>query len=89
MVPTIAIQDSEDVLELAPTADGLGYTASVTRRRRDGSIAWTATPPRGEVQDAWTAVGVEGRQLVAYSWSCFEVRFDLDTGTEITRSFTK
>jgi hypothetical protein len=29
MVPTIAIPGTKDVLELAPTTDGLGYTASV------------------------------------------------------------
>jgi hypothetical protein len=89
MVPTIAIQGSENVLELTPTADCLGYTASVTRRAHDGSVARTAMPPRGEMQDSWTAVRVDGQQLVAYSWSGFEVRFDLDTGAEIIRSFTK
>jgi hypothetical protein len=89
MVPTIAIPGTEDILELAPTTDGLGYTASVTRRRRDGFAVWTAPPPRGEMNDAWTAVRVDGRQVVAYSWSCYEVCLDLDTGAEITRSFTK
>jgi hypothetical protein len=88
MVPTIAIQGSQDVLELAPTSDGLGYIASVTRRRPDGSVAWTALPPRN-ADDAWTAVRVDGQQVVAYSWSCFEVRVDLSTGLEISRAFTK
>jgi hypothetical protein len=89
MVPTIPLPSSSDVLELAPTTDGLGYTASITRRRRDGSAAWTALPPGGDLQDAWTAVRVDGQQVVANSWSCFEVRLDLDTGKEITRQFTK
>jgi hypothetical protein len=89
MVPTIPLPGSSDVLELAPTIDGLGYTASITRRRRDGSAAWTALPPRGDPQDAWTAVRVDGQQVVADSWSCFEVRLDLDTGKEINRQFTK
>ncbi|HEX6524155.1 MAG TPA: hypothetical protein VF070_29765 [Streptosporangiaceae bacterium] len=89
MVPMIAIPGSEDVLELAPTADGFGYTASVTRRRRDGCAVWTALPPRTEMDDAWTAVRVDGRQVVANSWSCSEVHLDLDTGAEITRLFTK
>jgi hypothetical protein len=60
MVPTIAIPGTKDVLELAPTTDGLGYTASVTRRRRDGSAAWTALPPQIEIDDAWTAVRIDG-----------------------------
>jgi len=89
MVPEIPIPGSDDVLELAPTADGYGYTASITRRRSDGSAAWTALPPRGEQQDAWTTVRVDGQQMVADSWSAFEVRLDLDTGKEITRQFTK
>ena len=89
MVPTIPLPGSSDVLELAPTTDGLGYTASITKRRRDGSAAWTALPPGGDLQDAWTAVRVDGQQVVANSWSCFEVRLDLDTGKEITRQFTK
>jgi hypothetical protein len=89
MVPMIAISGSEDILELAPTADGFGYTASVTRRRRDGSAVWTALPPRTEMDDAWAAVRVVGRQVVANSWSCYELRLDLDTGAEIARLFTK
>ena len=89
MMSAIAIPGSEDVLELAPTADGLGYTASITRRRGDGSAAWTALPPQREIDDAWTAVRLDGPQVVANSWSCFEVCFDLATGEEIARLFTK
>jgi len=89
MVPTIPPPGSSDVLELAPTTDGLGYTASITRRRRDRSAAWTALPPGGDLQDSWTAVRVDGQQVVANSWSCFEVRLDLNTGEEIIRQFTK
>jgi hypothetical protein len=87
MWPTIPLLGSDDELELAP--DGFGYTASITRRRRDGSAAWTALPPRGEQQDAWTAVRLEQGQVIAYSWSGFDVRLDLQTGKEIDRRFTK
>jgi hypothetical protein len=89
MVSTIGIPDSQDILELVPTSDGLGYIASVIRRRHDGSAAWTALAPRNDTADAWTAVRVDGHQVVANSWSCFEVRLDLNTGLEITRTFTK
>jgi hypothetical protein len=89
MIPAIAIPDSKDVLELAPTTDDLGYTASITRRRRDGSAAWTILPRSTEIDDAWTAVRLDGPQVVANSWSCYEVRFGLPTGTEIARLFTK
>lgn len=80
MGPTIPLPGSDDELELAPTADGFGYTASITRRRSDGSAVWTALPPRGERQDAWTAVRLEQGQVIANSWSSFEVRLDLETG---------
>lgn len=89
VMPTIPIPSSDDVLELAPTADGLGYVASVTRRQNDGSAAWTALPPGGEPQDAWTDVRLEGPQVIANSWSSFLVRLDLDRGEEIARTFTK
>ena len=45
--------------------------------------------PGGEQQDAWTAVRLEQGQVIAYSWSCFEARLDLETGKEIDRQFTK
>lgn len=88
-VPMIQLPSSDDVLEMAPTTDGIGYTANIVRRRRDGTAAWTALPPRGDVQDAWTNVQVSEKEVVANSWSCFQVRFDLDTGREIDRQFTK
>jgi hypothetical protein len=89
MGPEILIPGSGDVLELAPTADGLGYTGSVTRRRSDGYEAWAAFTPRGEQHDSWTSVRLDGHQLIATSWSAFEVHLELDTGKEITRHFTK
>jgi hypothetical protein len=89
MAPTIAIPGSKDVLELAPTPEGLGYLASVIRRRSDGSAAWIAPPPRDDMDDAWTAVRVDGQQVIANSWSYFEVRLDLNSGREISRTFTK
>jgi hypothetical protein len=89
MAPMIEVPGSDDVLELEPGADGLGYAASISRRCRDGAVAWTALPPRGGLQDAWTAVRVSGKEVVANSWSCFQVRLDLDAGRQIARQFTK
>ena len=86
--PEIPIPGSGDVLELAPTPDGLGYIASVIRRRSDGSAARMA-PPRDDTDNGWTAVRVDGQQVIASSWSCFEVRLDLNSGREISRTFTK
>ena len=54
MLTTMAIPDSDDILDLAPADDGLGCAASITRRGSDGSVRWTAIPPKVEPQDART-----------------------------------
>ena len=89
MLTTMSIPDSDDILVLAPTDDGLGYAASITRRRSDGSVRWAAIPPKVEPQDAWTAVRLEGPRLIANSWSGYLVQLNLETGDEIARTFTK
>lgn len=88
--PEIPIPGSDDVLELWLRRRTVwGYIASVIRRRSDGSAAWMAPPPRDDMDDGWTAVRVDGQQVIANSWSCFEVRLDLNSGREISRTFTK
>lgn len=89
MLTTIPIPDSDDTLDLAPGEDGLGHAVRIARRRNDGSVRWTAVPPEGEPQDAWTAVRLEGPRVIANSWSCYLVQLDLETGREISRMFTK
>jgi hypothetical protein len=51
MLTTMPIPDSDDILDLEPTRDGLGSVASITRRRKDGSVMWTALPPGSVPQD--------------------------------------
>jgi hypothetical protein len=89
MLTTMPIPDSDDSLDLAPTDDGLGYAASITRRGSDDSVRWTAIPPKVEPQDAWTVVRLEGPRVIANSWSGYLVQLDLETGDEIARTFTK
>ena len=89
MLTTMPIPDSDDILDLAPTDDGLGFATSITRRRSDGSDIWTAIPPEGARQDAWTTVRLEGTCLIANSWSCYAVQIDLETGVETARTFTR
>jgi hypothetical protein len=89
MLTTMPIPDSDDILDLAPTDDGLGYAASITRRGADGSVRWTAIPPEGTPQDSWTAVRLEGPRVIANSWTSYLVQLDLETGSEIARTFTK
>ena len=89
MLTTIPIPDSDDTLDLAPTDDGLGYAASITRRGADGSVRWTAIPSEGTTRDAWMAVRLEGPRVIANSWSCYLVQLDLETASEVARTFTK
>jgi hypothetical protein len=42
-----------------------------------------------KLQDAWTAVRLEGPRAIANSWSCYVVRLDLETGDEIARTFPR
>lgn len=89
MLSTMPVPDSDETLVLAPTDDGFGYAASITRRGIDGSIRWRAIPPRVEPRDAWTVVRLEGPRVIANTWSGYLVQLDLETGDEIARTFTK
>jgi hypothetical protein len=73
-------------LELPRTEDG--YIASITRRGPDGEVAWQCLPPAGEL-DAWVRVTEDGDEVVASSWSGWQVRLSLTDGTEVGRRFTK
>ena len=85
-VPSIELPNDHRRLDLKPTEDA--YAASITCRRPDETIAWQALPPEGD-KDAWTDVSVDGTTVTATSWSCWHVRFDVATGQEIERIFTK
>jgi hypothetical protein len=39
---TLLIPESDDLLDLEPTTDGMGYATKVMRRREDGSVIWSA-----------------------------------------------
>ncbi len=62
---TLSIPDSDDLLDLEPTTDDIGYATKITRRREDGSVIWTALPPDGEPQDDGVAVPVDGSRVIA------------------------
>lgn len=87
MLMTMSILGSEDTLDLA--SNDMGYAASITRRRPDGSSVWTVLPPEGSRQDSWVAVRLEGPLVIANSWSCYLIHLDLETGREIVKKSTK
>ncbi len=72
--------------ELPRTEDG--YTAFITRRGPGGEVQWQCLPPDGE-RDAWVDVTVEADEVVANSWSGWQVRLSLTDCTEMNRRFTK
>lgn len=74
-------------LDDAPGAPG--YYGRITRLREDGSSAWTVGLPDLGAADAWTDVRIESDAVLAHTWSCYLVTFDLATGVERGRTFTK
>ena len=86
MPQPIVLPGGSGYLEM-PVADD-GYISALICHRPDGSV-WQALPPDGD-QDAWVTVSLEGdNTVVANSWSGWRVHFDLATGTETARHFTK
>jgi hypothetical protein len=86
---SLVIPGSEDrlVLYAYEDYDQSAVVANLVRVRPDSSAAWVATPP--EPQDAWVEASVEGGDVVANSWSGWQVRFAIATGAELGRVFTK
>jgi hypothetical protein len=87
MPQSITLPDGSGEVEL-PEADD-GYVAVIVCRDHDGSVRWQAFPPSSD-GDAWVSASLSsGNRLTANSWSGFRVEFDLTTGSETARHFTK
>jgi hypothetical protein len=82
------VPDCDDTLVLLDYMNGPNLFANLFRITAGGDEVWRAVPPNTG-PDAWTQARIEGDEVVAFSWSCFEVRLDLATGYEISRVFTK
>lgn len=85
VVPIPGEDDSLLITTDSPGRRGLGV---LRRIRADGSEIWSVNAPEGG-GDFFTDAVVQGEEIVAHSWSAFLVRFDLRTGTELERRFTK
>ena len=85
-MPTVELPGNRGQLELEPTGDG--YSASITCRRPGGTIGWKAHPPEGD-RHAWTDVCVDGETVSATSWSSWRLTWEVATGAEVERTFTK
>ena len=73
-------------IELPDSGDG--YASALIRRGSDEAVLWEVLPPGGE-GDSWVSVSLRGDNVTANSWSCWLVEFDLATGSETARHFTK
>jgi hypothetical protein len=76
--------DTAVLIEFSPGDD----PANLSRVRLDGSTVWCADPPQPQ-NDFWTEAGIDGDTVSAFSWSCYRVRLDLETGAELTRTFAQ
>ena len=88
VIETLAIPGSTDLLELT-FADVPGHIQKVSRVTTQGRVVWANEPPLGPNNDSWTEARVKDDQLLAFSWSCYRLRYDLVTGRELDRVFTK
>jgi hypothetical protein len=67
---------------------GDGHALVIIRRGPDGVVLWQALPPDGD-GDSWVAVSLRDNIVTANSWSCWQVEFELASGSETARHFTR
>ncbi len=90
LMPTIIdIPGTTDSLVLEDYWTGPKVFTNLHRVRHDGTHVWDAPPPLPTSPDSWTQAALDGALVVAYSWSGFVVKLDLDSGREMSREFVK
>ena len=73
-------------------ADGVRDGRNLIRTAPDGAEIWRAKPTFfGEAgqQDCFTKFTWDGADLIAWTWSCYRVSVDFETGAVTTLEFTK
>ena len=73
-------------------ADELRDGRNLIRNMPNGSELWRAEPPfyrEAGQQDCFTQVAWDGVELIAWTWSCFKVAVDVETGAVQILAFTK
>lgn len=66
-----------------------GERGAIVRLHSTGRPRWIAHPPKGEGQDAFVALRVEGDAVVADSFQGLSLRLDLKTGAVLGGAFVK
>lgn len=62
---------------------------AIVRLHSTGRSRWIAHPPKGEGQDAFIAMRVEGDAVVADSFQGLSLRLELKTGAMLGGAFVK
>jgi hypothetical protein len=83
------LERNEGAVVLLDYMSGPKNFANLLRVGIDGTVAWRASPPDRSGNDAFVEFSWEGSELVANSWSCYQVRIDPLTGTVTSQVFTK
>jgi hypothetical protein len=69
-------------------ADDIQYGRNLARTDANGNEQWRARP-LDPANDFFTQFELSGTDLVAWTWSCYHVAVDVETGTVTTLYFTK
>lgn len=87
----MSIPGSPDFIQLIPY-HSLGrpkHFQNLSRCSTSGRIVWTAELPTRSENDAYVEAQIEGNQVIAWSWSCFRVKLNLESGVIEDTVFTK
>ena len=60
---------------------------NLVREDASGNTVWSAKLPQEGPSDSFTNVRLEGDKLIAWTWSCWMVSVDIETGVVTRISF--
>src|SRR5262245_2185280 len=86
----LRIPDSSDFIQLLPhdTFGASRHFQNLSRCMASGEVVWIAELPTAS-DDTYTSVEIEDGRLVAWSWSCYRVELNIESGTIENSIFTK
>ena len=87
----LAIAGSSDFIQLV-SYDAVGapkHFENLSRCAASGETVWVAQLPTRSEPDAYTNAQIEGTRVVAWSWSCYRVELNIESGSIENSIFTK
>lgn len=82
------IPGSPDLVVLDDYMEATSTRGNLARIRPDGAEVWRVAPDTGE-RDFWTSVRIDNGTCRSTTWAGWGVHVDLDTGSQLARTFTK